>query len=125
MKNLLRGLLVVAVFTVPSLHASGPTAWVGYLSDDGCGATKQPNHAACARKCVRGRGEKYALVLDSKKVVLLKPGKIGSIDDLYSAIERGIDAGSDRFEATGTIADDGSLVVDKIRGLPIKEKPKP
>jgi hypothetical protein len=73
--------------------------------------------------CVKYKGEKYALVLDDQRVLVLLPGKIGA-DDLDRAISDGIDAGSQRFEVAGNLRG-SKLLVDKIEAIKPDRSPSP
>ncbi len=50
-------------------------SWTGWITDDMCAAKgAKPEHAACADKCVKEHGGKYALFNEAdKKVYILDP----------------------------------------------------
>jgi len=62
-------LLSLAVFASPNKSVS----MTGWLGDSACGAKKGPDHASCAKSCVKN-GEKVTLIDDSE-------GKIYKIDN--------------------------------------------
>ena len=61
-----RVLLAVLVASVASLaiadHHGQEGSWTGFVTDTSCGAKgAKADHAACAAKCVKEHGAKYAL----------------------------------------------------------------
>src|SRR5262245_35717940 len=72
MKASLTRILAVAILLTASfaLAADLGGSWTGWVTDTACGgsmATK--DHAACATKCVKDKGAKWALYTPSDKTV--------------------------------------------------------
>ncbi len=74
------GILFVVFLVAAGLSLAAPekakdTAYVGWVTDDHCGAKgAKEGHADCANKCVKEHGAKYALVTPSDgKVYVLDP----------------------------------------------------
>jgi hypothetical protein len=70
------GLLFVAgIAFTGQKDAAKPGSWSGVITDDMCGAKgAKAEHAACATKCVKEHGAKYALYNTAdKKVYILDP----------------------------------------------------
>ncbi len=74
------GILFVVFLVAAGLSLAAPekakdTAYVGWVTDDHCGAKgAKEGHADCATKCVKEHGAKYALVTPSDgKVYVLDP----------------------------------------------------
>ncbi|MGB2676546.1 MAG: hypothetical protein WCE53_10215 [Candidatus Acidiferrum sp.] len=64
----LAGLVLALCAAALTFAADG--SWTGYISDSMCGAKgANPNHADCARKCVKEHGAKYVFVNDADKKV--------------------------------------------------------
>lgn len=72
-KTISRLLLVALVLTVASFAYAGDAgegSWTGWVTDTGCGAKgAKADHAACAAKCVKEHGAKYALYTPADKQV--------------------------------------------------------
>jgi len=69
-------LLFAAGLTLAGQDSTPKTgSWTGWITDDMCGAKgASADHAACAKKCVKEQGAKYALYNpDDKKVYILDP----------------------------------------------------
>lgn len=72
---------VVALLFVAGIAFTGqkdtakPGSWSGVITDDMCAAKgAKADHAACAAKCVKEHGAKYALYnTEDKKVYILDP----------------------------------------------------
>jgi hypothetical protein len=77
MKKVVSRVLIVAVVVgLASFVFAGDTtegSWTGWVTDTGCGAKgAKAEHAACAAKCVKEKGAKYALYTpDDKQVWVL------------------------------------------------------
>jgi hypothetical protein len=74
MKKLVaRALLALLVVSLASFAFAGETtegSWSGIITDTGCGAKgAKADHAACAAKCVKEHGAKYALYTTADKQV--------------------------------------------------------
>ena len=71
-----RVLLAALVVSLASFAFAGDAvegSWTGFVTDTACGAKgAQADHAACAAKCVKEKGAKYALyTADDKQVWVL------------------------------------------------------
>jgi hypothetical protein len=74
MKKLATRLLLPALLlSLASFAFAGDTtegSWTGWVTDTGCGAKgASADHAACAAKCVKEKGAKYALYTTADKQV--------------------------------------------------------
>ena len=74
MKKLIsRLLLAVLVVSLASLAYAADAvegSWTGFVTDTACGAKgASADHAACAAKCVKEKGAKYALYTPADKQV--------------------------------------------------------
>jgi hypothetical protein len=96
MKNIF--LAALLLFSV-SLFAGDPITLTGYVGDDHCGKKSGPDHAECAKKCVKG-GAKPVLVVGKKVYTISNPEKLG---DLIG----------DKVEVTGEVKDD-VLTIEKV-----------
>jgi hypothetical protein len=87
MKKLVsRVLLAALVASVASFaiadHHGEEGSWTGVVTDTGCGAKgASADHAACAHKCVKEKGAKYALytAADGKVWVLSNQAEAGKM----------------------------------------------
>ena len=70
-KTISRIVLATLVVTLASFaFAADPGSWTGWVTDTGCGAKgATADHAACAAKCVKEHGAKYALYTPADKQV--------------------------------------------------------
>jgi len=72
-KIIARALLVALVVSLASFAFAGDEtsgSWSGWVTDTGCGAKgATAEHAACAAKCVKEHGAKYALYTPADKQV--------------------------------------------------------
>lgn len=68
-------LLVAGIAFTGQKEATKSGTWSGTVTDNMCGARgAKADHAACATKCVKEHGAKYALYnADDKKVYILDP----------------------------------------------------
>jgi len=68
-KSLLRVLVVALVLAAAGFaFAADMSSWTGWVTDTDCGAKgMSASHAACAAKCVKDKGAKYALYVPSDK----------------------------------------------------------
>ncbi len=95
--------LVAAGLSLAAGEKAKDTAYVGWVTDDHCGAKgAKEGHADCANKCVKTMGAKYALVTPSD-------GKVYVLDPQDKVAEH---AGH-HVKVTGTV-DGINLKVDKI-----------
>lgn len=68
-------LFVAGIAFTGQKEAGKAGSWSGVITDDMCGAKgAKADHAACATKCVKEHGAKYALYnTEDKKVYILDP----------------------------------------------------
>jgi hypothetical protein len=68
-------LFVAGIAFTGQKDAAKPGSWSGVITDDMCGAKgAKADHAACATKCVKDHGAKYALYnTTDKKIYILDP----------------------------------------------------
>src|SRR6202046_1540487 len=82
-------------------------SWTGWISDSHCGAKgMSADHKACAQTCVKTKGASWVFVNAKDKKVI----NISNQD----AVDGDKDLGTE-VKVTGTIGDDGTLHVAKIR----------
>jgi hypothetical protein len=68
--RLLLAALVVSLASFAYAGDAGEGSWTGWVTDTGCGAKgAKADHAACAAKCVKEHGAKYALYTPADKQV--------------------------------------------------------
>lgn len=72
MKKIFLAMLLLASL---SLYAGDPIKVTGFVGDDHCGAKSGPEHADCARACVKG-GKKPVLVVGKKVYSISNPEKL-------------------------------------------------
>lgn len=97
MKKLLLTLLVSCSFLV---YGAVTETWTGYISDSDCGAKgNNADHAACAKKCVKG-GAAPVLVVGDKVYSISNPKKATKFI-------------GDKVTITGTLTGD-AIAIDKI-----------
>ncbi|MBL7699615.1 MAG: hypothetical protein JNK79_15725 [Chitinophagaceae bacterium] len=96
MKNIL---LAVALLLSASVFAGDPITLTGFIGDDHCGKKSGPDHAECAKKCVKG-GAKPVLIVGKKVYSISNPEKLG-------------DLVGDKVEITGEV--DGDVItIEKV-----------
>jgi hypothetical protein len=61
-----------------SLYAGDPIKVTGYVGDDHCGSKSGPDHANCAKQCVKG-GAKPVLVVGKKVYTISNPEKLSEL----------------------------------------------
>jgi hypothetical protein len=103
-----RVLVVIGLYlcSMTVVAAAKDSSWNGWISDSKCGAKgANAEHAACAKKCI-GAGERPVLVTDdgSKVVAIANPDAVA--DHLGHHVE-----------VMGTMTDNGSIHVDKVKML--------
>jgi hypothetical protein len=82
------------------LYAADKGTWTGYISDANCGAKEnQAEHAACAKKCVKG-GAAPVFVVGDKVYKISNPKKVAKFI-------------GDKVQITGTITGD-AIDIEKI-----------
>ena len=96
MKNIFLALLLLVS---ASLFAGDPITLTGYIGDDHCGKKSGPDHAECAKKCVKG-GAKPTLVVGKKVYTISNPEKVG-------------DLVGDKVEVTGEVNGD-VITIEKV-----------
>ena len=96
MKNILLAALLLVSLTV---FAGDPIKLTGYIGDDHCGSKSGPDHADCARNCVKG-GSKPVLVVRKKVYKLSNPEKVS-------------DLVGEKVEVTGEV-DGETLTITKV-----------
>lgn len=82
-----------------NVFAGDPIKVIGYVGDDHCGAKSGPDHAECAKKCVKG-GHKPVLVVGKKVYTISNPEKL---NDLIG----------DKVEVTGEVNGD-TITIEKV-----------
>lgn len=121
-------LFILMLVSVGSLcfaksNSAKSNTWIGDISDVKCGyRPNYPDHAVCARMCVRKSGEPYAIVLRDHRVLMLKAGQMGT-NELNTRIADAIGQGAKRLKVTGRV-DGDILTVDAIEPLKGSSKPK-
>lgn len=96
MKNIfLAALLLISV----SVFAGDPITTTGYVGDDHCGSKSGPDHAECAKNCVKG-GKKPVLVVGKKVYKISNPEKL-------------TDLVGDKVEVTGEVNGD-TITIEKV-----------
>ena len=103
-----RVLLIVGIclISMTVLAAAKDMTWNGWISDSKCGAKgANPEHAACAKKCIEA-GEKPVFVTDKdqKVVGIANPDAVKGHEGHH-------------VQLTGTMTDNGMLHVDKVTML--------
>lgn len=96
MKNIF---LAVLILFSTSVFAGDPITLTGYIGDDHCGKKSGPDHAECAKKCVKG-GAKPTLVVGKKVYTISNPEKVG-------------DLVGDKVEVTGEVNGD-VITIEKV-----------
>ena len=96
MKNIF--LAVLLLFSA-NVFAGDPITVTGYVGDDHCGTKSGPDHAECAKKCVKG-GHKPVLVVGKKVYTISNPEKLG---DLIG----------DKVDVTGEVNGD-AITIEKV-----------
>jgi hypothetical protein len=94
-KIFLAMLLLVSV----SLYAGDPIKVTGYVGDDHCGSKSGPDHANCAKQCVKG-GAKPVLVVGKKIYTISNPEKLSELI-------------GDKVDVTGQV-DGDTITIDKV-----------
>ena len=93
-------LLLLVLFIAGIVYAADKGTWTGYISDADCGAKgNSVDHAACAKKCVKG-GAAPVFVVGDKVYAISNPKKV----------EKFI---GDKVNITGTITGD-AISIEKI-----------
>jgi hypothetical protein len=72
MKKMFLALLLLAS---ASVYAGDPIKTTGFVGDEHCGAKSGPEHADCAKACVKG-GSKPVLVVGKKVYKISNPEKL-------------------------------------------------
>ena len=75
MKNIF---LAALLFVSVSVFANDPITVTGYIGDDHCGTKSGPDHADCARSCVKN-GHKPVLIVGKKMYTISNPDKVGDV----------------------------------------------
>ena len=96
MKNIFLAALLLISATV---FAGDPITVTGFIGDDHCGTKSGPDHAECARKCVKG-GHKPVLIVGKKVYSISNPDKL---KDLVG----------EKVDVTGEV-DGDVLTIDKV-----------
>jgi hypothetical protein len=93
-------LFLLALLVSGLVYAADKGTWTGYISDADCG-TKGNNadHAACAKKCVKG-GAAPVLVVGDKVYAISNPKKVAKFI-------------GDKVTITGTLTGE-SIAIDKV-----------
>lgn len=92
--------LLLAMVCSVTVFASDKGTWTGYISDAHCGAKgNSADHAACAKKCVKG-GEAPVLVVGDKVYSISNPKKVAKFI-------------GDKVTVTGTMTDD-AIEIEKV-----------
>src|SRR4051794_3204650 len=94
-------LIMLALGFSVALYANDKGTWTGYISDSHCGA-KEGNladHAACAKKCVKG-GAAPVFVVGDKVYTISNPKKVSKFI-------------GEKVQITGNITDD-AVTIEKI-----------
>jgi hypothetical protein len=94
-KIFLAMLLLVSV----SLYAGDPIKVTGYVGDDHCGSKSGPDHANCAKQCVKG-GAKPVLVVGKKIYTISNPEKLSELI-------------GDKVDVTGQV-DGDTITIEKV-----------
>jgi hypothetical protein len=94
-KIFLAMLLLVSV----SLYAGDPIKVTGYVGDDHCGSKSGPDHANCAKQCVKG-GAKPVLVVGKKVYTISNPEKLSELI-------------GDKVDVTGQV-DGDTITIEKV-----------
>lgn len=97
MKKVLLALLLLVSATV---FAGDPIKVTGYVGDDHCGNKSGPDHANCAKQCVKG-GAKPVLVVGDKVYQISNPEKLSKLI-------------GDKVEVTGEV-DGDSITIEKVK----------
>ncbi len=95
-------LLSIALAVFASDTKAKSVSMTGWLGDSACGAKKGPEHAACAKSCVK-RGEKVTLIDDSE-------GKIYKIENQTAVTSMA----GEHVKVDGSLLADGTLHVEKV-----------
>jgi hypothetical protein len=82
-----------------SLYAGDPIKVTGYVGDDHCGSKSGPDHANCAKQCVKG-GAKPVLVVGKKVYTISNPEKLSELI-------------GDKVDVTGQV-DGDTITIDTV-----------
>ncbi|HUQ64787.1 MAG TPA: hypothetical protein VM101_01435 [Flavitalea sp.] len=82
-----------------NVFAGDPIKVTGYVGDDHCGTKSGPDHAECAKNCVKG-GHKPVLIVGKKVYTISNPEKLS---DLIG----------DKVNVTGEINGD-AITIEKV-----------
>lgn len=93
-------LLLAGMMCGMAVYAAVNETWTGYISDSHCGAKEDlSNHAACAKKCIKG-GADPVLVVGDKVYKFADPKKATKF-------------AGDKVSVTGTLNGD-AITIEKI-----------
>ena len=92
-------LLALLLLVSASVFAGDPIKVTGYVGDDHCGNKSGPDHANCAKQCVKG-GAKPVLVVGDKVYQISNPEKLSKLI-------------GDKVEVTGEV-DGDSITIKKV-----------
>lgn len=96
MKNVF---VAVLLLISASVFASDPITVTGYIGDDHCGKKSGPDHADCARSCVKN-GHKPVLIVGKKVYAISNPEKVNDVI-------------GDKVEVTGEVNGD-TITIEKV-----------
>ena len=96
MKNIF--LAALLLFSV-NVFAGDPIKVTGFVGDDHCGTKSGPDHAECAKKCVKN-GHKTVLIVGKKVYTISNPEKLS---DLIG----------DKVDVTGEVNGD-AITIEKV-----------
>ena len=82
-----------------NVFAGDPITVTGYIGDDHCGTKSGPDHAECAKKCVKN-GHKPVLIVGKKVYTISNPEKLS---DLIG----------DKVDVTGEVNGD-AITIEKV-----------
>ena len=94
-------MLLLVVLSITAAHAMDQGKWTGFIGDDNCGVKgNNKDHAACAKKCVKG-GANPVFVIGDKVYKISNPDKVKNFI-------------GNEVTVTGTITND-VLEIEKIK----------
>lgn len=96
MKNIF---LAAFLLLSASVFASDPIKVTGFIGDDHCGTKSGPDHAECAKSCVKN-GHKPVLIVGKKVYAISNPEKL---DDLVG----------EKVDVTGEVKGD-TITIEKV-----------
>ena len=107
-------LLFFMCFSAQDVQAQDKAkSWTGEIVDLNCYLTKGakgPDHASCAKSCIKG-GQPMGLLTDDGTLVLLAP--VGKAKDVYEGLK---EKAGEKVSVTGTLAERDGMKMLAVSG---------